>query len=110
MTLKELVPPVNLCKKIPAGEFADSALLYVVRHGMNGEVFNDVMVRQDLDHWSGTENYPAPTLLEIIQNCGPAYEWTAKNHPAASKSMIEEALEAWLKIKKIEKETNNEGL
>lgn len=110
MKLKELVPPIELCKKIPAGEFANSALLYVVRHGMNVEVFNDVMVRQDLDHWSGTENYPAPTLQEIITNCGPAYSFTAKNHPAADKSMVEEALEAWLKIKKIEKETNNESL
>lgn len=109
MKLEELVPPIELCKKIPAGEFADSALLYVVRHCRSGKVFSDIVCRKDLD-WYDTEKYPAPTLLEIIQNCGPAYEWTAKNHPAADKSMVEEALEAWLKIKKIEKETNNESV
>lgn len=71
MNIEDLVPPLELCQKIPYGEFADSALLYVVRHGRNGQVFNDVMVREDLDNWSGTENYPAPTLHEILAALPP---------------------------------------
>lgn len=67
MKLEEIVPPFDLCKKIPAGEFEDSALLYVVRHGWHRGVFNDVMVRQDLLNWSDTENYPAPTATEILK-------------------------------------------
>lgn len=30
MKLEELVPPIDLCKKIPTGEFADSVLLLVL--------------------------------------------------------------------------------
>lgn len=30
MNLEELVPPFDLCNKIPAGEFVDSAFVYVL--------------------------------------------------------------------------------
>lgn len=84
-------------------------MLYVVRHCRSGKDFSDIVCRKDLD-WYDTEKYPAPTLQEIITNCGPACSFTVKNHPAADKSMVEEALEAWLKFKKIKKETNNENV
>ena len=46
--LKQLVPPPELCKKIPDGEFADSALVWMesALHGM--KVFIRSKVVQDV--------------------------------------------------------------
>ena len=62
MKLEELVPPWDLCKKIPAGEFKDSC--YVM-------IGNDSIVqRADVRTVSGSEQsgiYPAPTVAEIME-------------------------------------------
>lgn len=36
MTLEKLVPPLELCKLIPAGEFADSALAWFSNYHFGG--------------------------------------------------------------------------
>lgn len=61
--LESIVPPLELCKRIPAGEFEDSALVWVDSSTQNpGGVFVEPR-RYDID---GTYR-PAPTLEEIIE-------------------------------------------
>lgn len=73
MNLENLVPPLKLCKRIPEGAFADSALVWsrrasrfaphewVIPRGYAAEV-SDIA--------------PAPTLAEIMPECGnPFYMW-----------------------------------
>lgn len=60
--LKDLVPPLDLCKQIPAGAFDDSALVWMeTRTGSCG-----VQARIT------SEEVPAPTLQEIMLAL-PAY-------------------------------------
>lgn len=58
MKLEQLVPSRDLCEKIPAGKFADSALVW--RHGDSGAVFP----RQGF----AVEAFPAPTGCEILDD------------------------------------------
>ena len=64
--LENLVPALDLCKRIPAGEFADSALIW---RDVNG-VYQDVFPRDCGDSCDlvkpGAILAPAPTLEEII--------------------------------------------
>lgn len=103
MKLEEIVPPLELCKKIPVGEFEDSVFVWKINPDyMPKFQVLDVRIYPFIPK-DGTTLYPAPTLQEIIKNSDPAYDWTAKNNPAASQSIIEEALKAWLNLKEIEK-------
>ena len=59
--LENLVPPLELCQKIPAGKFEDSALIideYGIVYGRGGTIAKNMMV--------GMKTYPAPTLAEIM--------------------------------------------
>ena len=58
MKLEDLVPPLELCKKIPAGEFAESVLVY---HSENGWILNRAN-----DLFGDEPIVPAPTLAEIL--------------------------------------------
>ena len=122
--LEDLVPPPELCKLIPAGEFEDSAFewfsnyhfggWHVERRGLAGSLSDN------------GELYPAPTLQEImaelinlspcaIKICKSFNEWNIEcciaveygerylsadsvNNPATA------ALKLWLKLKGIEHE------
>ena len=77
MKLEELVPPLELCKKIPAGEFEDSAFLWEAVVDMNtGETVNTHTVPRPsrigcnpfVYHEIAKEFhlYPAPTFDEIL--------------------------------------------
>ena len=63
--LEELVPPLELCKKIPDGAFADSVLAWIDQpewYKEPGVVLRDYA-------WAATSHkgvYPAPTLDEIM--------------------------------------------
>lgn len=60
MTLENLVPSLELCKQIPAGHFADSALIWF----FDGR---DWWVNaREFDSQPDYE-YPAPTLAEILR-------------------------------------------
>ena len=76
--LEELVPPLELCKLIPKGEFEDTALLWEAVVDMNtGETVNTHIVPRPsrtgcnpfVYHEIAKEFhlYPAPTLEEILQ-------------------------------------------
>jgi len=63
MKLEDLVPPLELCKQIPDGAFADSALVW---EGSGTAIWQ----RGGKCYWHqikcGTEMFPAPTLQEIM--------------------------------------------
>ena len=71
MTVEDLVPPLELCQQIPAGEFADSAFVWTQECGEK-EWF--VGHREDLDCRKNVVNappvYPAPTLAEWVSRHG----------------------------------------
>lgn len=63
--LEELVPPLELCKKIPEGHFEDSGLMWeleVAANRYHGEWWEVVFRCNREDE----EYYPAPTLAEIM--------------------------------------------
>lgn len=78
--LESIVPPVELCKKIPAGEFEDSALVYKFYHQKAGKMFPET--NDDVRFFYVEEReivefaqrnmvnppplFPAPTLAEIL--------------------------------------------
>lgn len=64
--LEDLVPPLGLCKLIPAGAFQDSALMW-----NEDESFPDapaiLSTRDNMIFTEGWRNTPAPTLAEILE-------------------------------------------
>lgn len=66
MNLKDLVPPLNLCKKIPAGEFEDSTLVWAGKDDL--EVFPRYEKQVIPIGWT---KIPAPTLKEILRATTP---------------------------------------
>lgn len=73
--LEDIVPPLELCKRIPAGAFEDSALVW--KHHVIFFRGIDIMDQTDrvtfradeqndiVSTYSSTRYYPAPTLVEI---------------------------------------------
>jgi hypothetical protein len=67
--LKNLVPPLDLCKLIPDGEFEDSAFVWVV-NGDYQPKFQIVDKRKyPFIPEDGATLYPAPTADEILDKC-----------------------------------------
>ena len=103
--LKSIVPPLELCKQIPEGEFEDSAMAWYNFHG--------VLIlrwRDNLENLTGVRPIPAPTLEEILDdfffngavfcNCGIVIKNDFYEYPTES----EKALRMWFEIKGIEVE------
>ena len=63
-TLESLVPPLDLCKKIPEGAFADSALVWEEDSCVFGKLPPHVIPREENTYH--TILAPAPTLDEIL--------------------------------------------
>lgn len=78
--LEKIVPPLELCKQIPAGEFEDSALVWVYDdvagflcrtsgceqiHKKEWQLEHNHPRKIAIRRKSGHEIYPAPTLAEI---------------------------------------------
>lgn len=112
--LTELVPPLELCKLIPAEEFKETALAWFSNYHFGG--FH--VEKRDLAAalTDNGEIYPAPTLQEIMAEL-PACdcyrfsdknEWTVLlvNGPVddgvKSDSPATAALKVWLQMKGIE--------
>ena len=114
--LKNIVPPVELCKQIPAGEFGDTAMAW---RRVRGE---DVVCARE--HWVGVfgmSPVPAPTLEEIITSL-LTRGWLVKidcriqldtliefysekqSKTEFGNTASETALRLWLKVKGIEVE------
>ena len=103
-SLENIVPPLELCKKIPEGEFEDSALVWVDGDLQNP---NDIFVEPRRYAVEGTF-IQAPTLEEILDEMvsfrasfcvhGMAIGNNFYGYPTSA----EEALLMWLKLKGIE--------
>jgi hypothetical protein len=106
--LKDLVPPIDICKLIPAGEFADSVFIWGYScDKRNTEPFIDE--RDCVEYCrknivNAPPAYPAPTTDEILSECknihrvlNPTLWWqgTWKADCAINKSdkLIDECLE-----------------
>ena len=94
--LETHVPPLELCQKIPAGEFEDSYAIYV-------HIYGEWLLMPVDDCASDikkTHSYcPAPTLEEILYNMPPTYrfrllEWRNE------KNIAEKILKFWLEIER----------
>lgn len=123
--LEKMVPPLELCKLIPAGEFADSVLVWAWDEYIIDDPNPTYTVwerEQAIDYLGSDENcIPAPPLDELAQetpggiivNFGEHYvesckydfngesmheEWTEKESAATA------ALRLWMRIRKAERE------
>lgn len=100
--LESIVPPLELCKQIPAGEFEDSALVWCRVRG------KDVVCERE--HWVGvfgTSPVPAPTLEEVLEAIGKVEHWdtvTITRPIGATTRIVNTALKRWFKVKGIEVE------
>lgn len=120
MKLEEIVPPVDLCKKIPAGEFADSCFLFVPLS--NGKEWK-IMKRTTMLEASNRIAYPAPTVTEILKVLWNDYQkptvyfrniWCARvvndygdkitevDNENAANAALKLWLKLWLELKGIE--------
>ena len=116
-TLERIVPPLELCKQIPAGEFEDSALAWCRVRG------EDVVCQRE--HWVGVfgmSPVPAPTPEEIIIDIGKTHKhpeltychshWEITCYTGYTNAKLfcidfeetasEAALRLWFKVKGIE--------
>lgn len=111
MNIKDLVPPLELCKQIPAGEFEDACFSWfnfdgeyrVCKHGKIG--FADLR-----------NAFPAPTLQEIMaamQHCrvykktNGFYVAVKEQERKPSFSGATAALKLWLELNKKGVENGN---
>ena len=71
MNIEDLVPPLELCRLIPQGEFADCCFVWVV----NGDYQPKFQVLDKRKYpfipEDGATLYPAPTLQEILADLPP---------------------------------------
>lgn len=80
-SIESIVPPVELCKRIPAGEFEDSALVHRFNHQQAGEMFpktnddnsfyyveeREIVEFAQRNMVNPPPMFPAPTLEEILR-------------------------------------------
>ena len=105
-SLESIVASLELCRKIPAGEFEDTALVWIDGNTQNPEYVFVEPRRYAID---GTF-IPAPTLEEILDEMvsfrasfcvhGMAIGNNFYGYPTSA----EEALRLWFKVKGIEVE------
>ena len=122
MKFRDLVPPLELCKKIPAGEFKDSAFNWFSNNYFGG--WNVERRQMTYFFTDNGELYPAPTLQEILEELHKlqedvflkwsetaynewlvdAYTHNVNNHQAHDKNPATAALKVWLELKGIKNE------
>lgn len=111
-SLTNLVPPLELCKLIPAGEFENSVLGYHRYCIKDGKEYYEVVQRGNTHSLTDVQ-YPAPTLEEIIRRirfdllCGIEHHgdfYVANRHIGVfeDERAATAALKLWLKLKGIE--------
>lgn len=89
MKLEDLVPPLELCKQIPQGEFEDTAFAWTLSDvvgftcrtsgceqfsGQEWQIIRSNASRMSRARKRGEETYPAPTLQEIMRNIPTPYD------------------------------------
>ena len=119
-TLERIVPPLELCKQIPVGEFEDSALVWVYDdvvgflcrtsgceqiHKKEWQLEHNHPRKIAIRRKSGHEIYPAPTLAEILESIGEVETWdtmTIYRITNGKQNLTTTALKRWFKVKGIE--------
>lgn len=118
--LESIVPPVDMCKRIPAGEFEDSALVwetYYSKYSIKPVVI-DRKTSESTPHEFVENVYPAPSLNEIMDMLKDVTErpniyygkltktWVCDSmeylEPIRDKNSVSAALRLWFKVKGIE--------
>lgn len=95
--LENLIPPLELCKQIPAGEFEDSALAWYNFHGVP-----ILRWRDNLEKLDGVRPIPAPTLEEVLEAIGKVENWdtaTITRPIGVNTRIVDTALKRWFKVK-----------
>ena len=98
--LKNIVPPVEMCKLIPEGEFEDSALVW---YRFWGE--DNVRPRDQWSGFNGERPAPAPTLEEVLEAIGEVENWdtaTITRPIGVNARIVDTALKRWFEVKGIE--------
>ena len=120
--LESIVPPLELCKRIPAGEFEDSALVWVYDdvvgflcrtsgceqiHKKEWQLEHNHPRKIAIRRKSGHEIYPAPTLEEILKSIKKVETWdtmTIARITNGKQNLTTNTLKRWFKVKGIEVE------
>ena len=118
MKLEDLVPHLELCKKIPKGEFKNSVLFWqeIISLDTKKVLETEVFFRKnytdyEIDTEFGVEylRYPAPTLQEILEELetykiigSKEFTIVESQDVVGKQPVIDSALELWLKVKGIE--------
>lgn len=106
--LERIVPPLELCKQIPAGEFRDSVLVWKERIGNSRDALVKIREPEDISYKveSVEVNYfPAPTMDEILEAIGEIENWdtmTMTRITGGKQSLTTNTLKRWFKMKGIE--------
>ena len=121
--LESIVPPPELCAKIPDGTFAESSLIWFIWK-RNGELSGYVVPREMKDQFANAlpmllavlhKELPAPTLAEIMDNllletndCEPTLLWQGGWHIQCAgeegydmTSAATAALRLWLEVNSV---------
>ena len=119
-TLERIAPPLELCRIIPAGEFEDSALVWVYDdvvgflcrtsgceqiHKKEWQLEHNHPRKIAIRRKCGQEIYPAPTLAEILESIGEVGTWdtmTMTRITNGKQNLTTNALKRWLEVKGIE--------
>jgi hypothetical protein len=112
MKIEELVPILELCKKIPAGEFKGSVFVWRVpeKSCPLEDKFYDIFVRDRCSAYLRDKQIPAPTLQEILAELPAGVELTRDSEYFCALDMSNEeygesaaiaAMKVWLKWKGI---------
>ena len=120
--LESIVPSLELCKNIPAGEFEDSALVWVYDdvvgflcrtsgceqiHKKEWKLEHNHPRKIAIRRKCGQEIYPAPTLAEILESIGEVETldtMTIARITNGKQNLTTNALKRWLEVKGIEVE------
>lgn len=116
--LEELVPPLELCKLIPKGEFEDCAFCWIDKgHACilpTDRIYPEAMPFIELRRYTVQgDDIPAPTLQEIMANIPycRVYKKTANFYVAVKEkdrvvsfNGATAALKLWLKLKGVDYE------
>lgn len=115
MNIENLVPPLELCKLIPKGEFEDSYAIYVYIYGWLLMPADDCASDIKEEH----SYYPAPNVQEIMAElpscvcCRINEEWSISLVNDRFENAIKDsngataALKLWLKLKGVDYENSN---
>lgn len=100
--LESIVPPLELCKQIPEGEFEDSALVWEKseKYFQATEIIDYEYKVVARDESKG--GFPAPTLEEVLEAIGKVENWdtaTITRPIGVNTRIVDTALKRWFKVK-----------